>query len=55
MRVLGSVAIASFGILALAGWPACQPSSPTATRPNGARGITVLYQNNANGEIEPCG
>lgn len=41
--------------LASAAWPACQDGSVKNTAAGGARGITVLYQNNANGEIEPCG
>ena len=39
--------------LASAAWPACKTGS--AAKANGTRGVTVLYQNNANGEIEPCG
>jgi hypothetical protein len=39
--------------LVSAAWPACKPGS--AAKMNGARGVTVLYQSNANGEIEPCG
>ena len=39
--------------LSLAAWPACQTGS--AAKSGGTRGVTVLYQNNANGEIEPCG
>lgn len=47
------------------GWHGCQPSSatnpklgavPAATSGTGAgAALTILYQNNANGEIEPCG
>lgn len=51
-----SLPLAAFALLA-AGWPACQPNG-TATVPakSGAKcGITVVYQNNDNGEIEPCG
>ena len=33
-------------------WPACKTGS--AAKASGG-GVTVLYQNNANGEIEPCG
>lgn len=39
--------------LVTAAWPACKTSS--AAKPDGTRGVTVLYQNNNNGEIEPCG
>ena len=38
--------------LLAAAWPACQAGSAAKSD---AKGITVLYQNNANGEIEPCG
>jgi hypothetical protein len=40
--------------LASAAWPACKTGS-AAKAADGGRGVTVLYQNNANGEIEPCG
>jgi hypothetical protein len=57
---------APFAALAIstAGWHGCQPTgkSPTpvssivgAADSKGACGLTVLYQNNADGEIEPCG
>ena len=39
--------------IASAAWPACKMGS--AAKADGTRGVTVLYQNNANGEIEPCG
>lgn len=39
--------------LVSAAWPACKTGS--AAKQDGGRGVTVLYQNNANGEIEPCG
>ena len=57
MRVSDLLPLGAFAILA-AGWPACQPSgtSVTASAKSGARcGITIVYQNNDNGEIEPCG
>ncbi|HVO29792.1 MAG TPA: hypothetical protein VMV18_03615 [bacterium] len=46
------------------GWHGCQPTTaggakPTAAAPTPAGstavGLTLLYQNNGNGEIEPCG
>ena len=57
MRASAWLPLAPIALLA-AGWPACQP---TGTKTSGtadagvACGITVLYQNNGNGEIEPCG
>lgn len=50
--------LASLWILPLAvvsaAWPACSKTG-SAAKADGSRGVTVLYQNNANGEIEPCG
>ena len=40
---------------------ACQPAAPVSSAKTGATpsagncGVTVLYQNNGDGEIEPCG
>lgn len=39
--------------LVTSAWPACKTGS--AAKASGGGGVTVLYQNNANGEIEPCG
>lgn len=36
-----------------AAYPGCRTGA--AAKADGSRGVTVLYQNNANGEIEPCG
>ena len=47
---------------ATTGWHGCQPSgsakgpAAAATPASAAScGVTLLYQNNNNGEIEPCG
>ena len=57
-RPLSLLPLAAIGLLA-AGWPACQPSGTTAAPASvlakNACGFTVLYQNDAYGEIEPCG
>ena len=48
------------------GYHGCQPSTAGSPRPSlaaapsaavsgAACGLTILYQNNGNGEIEPCG
>ena len=65
-----SLAVAfPFLVIASVGWHGCQPSSSSAVSrsaaaapvsPSGnvtasACGLTILYQNNGNGEIEPCG
>lgn len=56
MRASAWLPLAPFALLA-AGWPACQPTPKNnGAADAGAKcGITVLYQNNGNGEIEPCG
>ncbi len=53
MRILSLASIA----LLTAGWQACQPSRATTSGAAGGKacGLTVVYQNNNNGEIEPCG
>jgi len=55
MRVTDWLPLGGLAILA-AGWPACQPTGTgTAPAKGGKCGITIVYQNNDNGEIEPCG
>ena len=58
MRASVWLPLAPIALLA-AGWPACQPTgskNPGSPADAGAKcAITVLYQNNGNGEIEPCG
>lgn len=55
-----------FAILAASafGWHGCQPTTAGGAKPASAAptsagsavsGLTLLYQNNGNGEIEPCG
>lgn len=52
MRTLSLASIA----LLTAGWQACQPSGTTSSAPKGKTcGLSIVYQNNNNGEIEPCG
>jgi hypothetical protein len=60
MRIrLRDVAVVSGFAFAAAGWPACQPSGtsahPTASAAAASCKLTVLYQDNDDGEIEPCG
>ncbi len=60
MRLSNS--LLSLGLLGAVsvGHPACRPNGGAPGASSGVaggpvKGVTVLYQNNANGEIEPCG